>query len=446
MRLPTKALAGDAEPVAQEAAVPVFGRRNMVVAAIMLGMAFLMLIAFEARFAIQIAGISAYPHFVYQAEAFLHGRWDLSMPAQATDIVVVHGKHYIVYPPFPALLLVPFVAIFGLSTSDVLFTTVMSAFNLPLLYLLFEQLRANGWTRRIWLENIIIAIFCFMGSISFYLSLGGRMWFTAHIVCMCFTLLSLLVAFRGRYGWSAVLLGCAFFSRSTVALGFPLLYYLAAQDNGRADFLQRFVASVRARKIDWSVVPWRRLVPPLAVTCAVVALFLARNQIVFGSPFESGYNILLHQRYPTVTSGPFNLSYIPSNIVANFLTFPQVTFTGPFDRHPMIDLIRDGNGMSPFVTTPLFLLLFAHNRHFSTLRAALWMTLGLIVLAILAFHAAGWYEFGSRYLVDAYPYAFVLLALNEVRVDWRFALLGFFGIAINALGAAEFWTGHVFKL
>jgi hypothetical protein len=79
-----------------------------------------------------------------------------------------------------------------------------------------------------------------------------------------------------------------------------------------------------------------------------------------------------------------------------------------------------------------------------------------MVLAILPFHEAGWFQFGARYLFDGYPYAFLLLMLNEMpiargqgkgrRVDWRILALGLLGICINIMGAIEVWTGHMYRL
>jgi hypothetical protein len=182
----------------------------------------------------------------------------------------------------------------------------------------------------------------------------------------------------------------------------------------------------------------------------MLGLFMARNAYVFGSPLDSGYDVLLQQHYPVVTNGPFCVCYVPSNIVANFFTFPLITFSGPFggafDRHPVFDMLNHGDAISVFVTTPLFLLLFWRNRKFSLTRVALWVTIGLVVLAVLLFHAAGWYQFGARYLFDGYAYAFLLLALSDARVDWRFVALGVLGVGINLLGAHQFWTGMMFRL
>ncbi len=436
-----------AEAHRADVAAPAFGRRNLITAVALYLVALGGMVLLDHALNQSVRSVSNGPDFIYQAEAFLHGRWNIVAPPRVPDVVLLDGKQYIVYPPFPALLMVPLVAIWGLKTSDVLFTLVISAANLPLLYLLLEQLRANGLTRRSWVEHAIISVCLFFGSISLVLSLHGGMWFTAQIVCMACTLLSLLLAFRHQFAWSAVLLGCAFFSRGTLALGFPVLFYLAWQDAGKEHLLERFVGSLARRKPDWAAVPWRRLTPIALIAAVTVALFAVRNVINFGSPFESGYDILVQQHYPAVRDGVFNVKYIPANIVANFFTFPHVAFQGPFDRHPVIDML-DGNGVgiSVFFTTPLFLLLFWRNRRLSWLRVALWATVGLFVVAVLLFHAAGWYQFGARYLFDGYPYAFLLLALNETRIDWRFVALGLLGIGINLLGAHQFWTYHIIHI
>lgn len=422
------------------------GRRNALIAAVLFVVALLSLWVCEVGFGINPFGVSNAPYFVYQADSFLHGRWDLNLAATLTDIVVIHGKHYIVYPPMPAIVLMPVVAIVGLHTSDILFTTVCSALNLSLLYALLEQVRKNGFTRRVWLENVSISLLLWLGSISLWMSLDGEMWFTAHILCMTFTLLALLAAFRRHHALAAALLGAAFFCRATEIFGYLFLFYLAWQNARTEPLLERFAVSLWRRTPDWAAIPWRRLAPPIAVMAVVLLLFILRNTFLFGSPLDSGYTALISQRYPEVTTGPFNLSYVPSNIVANFFSFPQVIFNGAFDRHPVFNMDNNGTAVSVFVTTPLFLFLFWRNQRFSATRAALWVTIALMVVVILLFHAAGWYQFGARYLFDAYPFAFLLLALTDARVDWRFAALGYLGVLINILGAVQFWMGTMPRL
>jgi hypothetical protein len=424
---------------ASSASAPVFSRRNLAMAAMLFSVALLALIAFQLVLGIMPFGISRAPHYIYQAESFLRGRWDITPPGPLHDAIKLHGKVYVVYLPFPALVMLPFVAMFGSHTSDIFITTVISALNLPLLYLLFEQARVNGLAARSPRENLIISLLLYFGSINLYLSLGGEVWLTAQIICMACALASLLLALRRCYGWSAVLLGCAFFTRAPMALGFPPLLYLAWQDAGHDPALDRFVQSLWHRKPDWRDIPWRRLGPPAVIGVSLVGLYLLRNALVFGSPLESGFGIQTRQDYPYITHGLFSIAYVPRNLIVEFLTFPHITFAYPFALRPQLDLIGNGIGMSVFATTPLFLFLFARNSRFSGLRLALQIAVALIVIETLLFSGTGWYQFGARYLFDAYPFAFLLLAISERRVDWRFVALGMFALVINVAGASQFW-------
>jgi hypothetical protein len=110
-------------------------------------------------------------------------------------------------------------------------------------------------------------------------------------------------------------------------------------------------------------------------------------------------------------------------------------------------MLNGGVAVSVWVTTPLFLgLVFWHNHKVDALRVALWATVALLVAALLPYHQAGWLQFGARYLFDAYPYAYLLLVLNDERFGWRWAVLGLVGMMVNVLGAYQFWTSHVLHL
>src|SRR5690242_18514863 len=56
-------------------------------------------------------------HFALLAEAWLHGRLDLGGPPPAytgnNDFAVFEGKTFVSFPPFPAVLLLPFVKLAG---------------------------------------------------------------------------------------------------------------------------------------------------------------------------------------------------------------------------------------------------------------------------------------------------------------------------------------------
>src|ERR1017187_9769497 len=65
----------------------------------------------------RIATHTQFNHYAHLANAWLHGRQDLPNGppgyAQGNDFAQFNGKTYISFPPFPALLMLPFVAIAG---------------------------------------------------------------------------------------------------------------------------------------------------------------------------------------------------------------------------------------------------------------------------------------------------------------------------------------------
>src|SRR3954453_6713722 len=87
-----------------------------------------------------------YNHFVWQADAFLHGRFAISYPVvdgQYTngyfqDVMQLPGTPgspsyaLLPFPPLPAILLTPFVALFGLATQSQIVGVVLGAINVGL--------------------------------------------------------------------------------------------------------------------------------------------------------------------------------------------------------------------------------------------------------------------------------------------------------------------------
>ena len=74
------------------------------------------------------------PDYVYLADALLHGRLDLAQPPSSYDLLVVDGRAYVAGSPMPAILLLPFVAVFGVGVSDILFGIVVGALNTALVH------------------------------------------------------------------------------------------------------------------------------------------------------------------------------------------------------------------------------------------------------------------------------------------------------------------------
>jgi len=56
---------------------------------------------------------SPYDNYVLLAQAFLHGQTAITWPGAWIDALPFGGRYYIIEGPFPAVLLVAWVAVFG---------------------------------------------------------------------------------------------------------------------------------------------------------------------------------------------------------------------------------------------------------------------------------------------------------------------------------------------
>ena len=57
--------------------------------------------------------------FFYLADAFLHGRTYLLFQPGPFDVIIVDGRFYVPFAPFPAIALMPLVAVLGAVTADI---------------------------------------------------------------------------------------------------------------------------------------------------------------------------------------------------------------------------------------------------------------------------------------------------------------------------------------
>ena len=99
---------------------------------------------------------TSFNHFALMAEAWLHGRLDLGGPppdyTQGNDFAVLgepggaEQTYYVSFPPFPAVVLVPFVAIAGSAEKvpDGLVFILLAGVGPAVLFLALERLRDLG--------------------------------------------------------------------------------------------------------------------------------------------------------------------------------------------------------------------------------------------------------------------------------------------------------------
>ena len=119
----------------------------------------LALLLYAASAGVTLFNQSNTPQYVDLANAFLHGRIDLSpAPVNTYDLIYYQGHWYVPEAILPAILLLPFVALGGPGVSDILFGVLVGAVNVVLIYDLLGYLDLkNHPASRKWLTLLFAA-------------------------------------------------------------------------------------------------------------------------------------------------------------------------------------------------------------------------------------------------------------------------------------------------
>jgi hypothetical protein len=428
-----------------------------------------------------------YDHFVWQAEAFLDGQTAIRYPvgpdgalrgnAYFQDILPIGdpgdtgaSRGLIPFPPLPAILLVPFVAVWGLATDQQLIASILGALSLGLAWWMLGLLRVRQSIR------LVTTIFFGFGTVFWYASQLGTTWFFAHVVAVSLLLLAVGLALRhdpesieeepvptgagriardwigelrrpwrlidGRQFVVGFLFGLAGTARLTVLFGAP--FFVLVGSGGS--------------------LPRRAVSAGLGAALPVGALLLY-NLASTGHLFHPAYEYLyqLEARfYPQLGYNPAwsieDPRYILQNLGIMLFAAPSLlpdmiptalgahtplctdpgAVRGLFDPDCPLALPSD-IGMSIFLTSPAFLLaipaLRLHGR--SRLVTGAVLAVALIAVANLMHFSQGWVQFGYRFSNDFIVFMLLLVAIGLARrggVGILALILVAASVAINAWG------------
>ena len=114
-------------------------------------------------------GATPYDYFAPLAEAFIDGRlYLLEKPSWLNELLTVDGKYYVIYPPIPAILLIPQAVIFGPGVNQTLASVFWGSLSVSVVYFLMRRI-SNNVRVQIWMT----LLFGF-GTIHWYLASIGK--------------------------------------------------------------------------------------------------------------------------------------------------------------------------------------------------------------------------------------------------------------------------------
>lgn len=363
-------------------------------------------------------------YFTRLADAFLHGRIYLTeAPSWLNELIPKDGVWYVAYPPMPALLLVPFVAIYGPGFDQQVASCLFGGIAVGLAWRALGRFALTGRVR------LGLTVVFGFGTVLWYVAEVGSTWYISHVVAVMFSMAALVLLLEKRWPFLVgVLLGCAAISRLPVGLTAP--FFLATMVG------LGWPPRLPARGERGGAI---RVAVAFLVGIAIpTAGYLLYNLARWGTIVDQGYvlipGVLEDPIY--VKHGILALEYIPRHIFAIFLRSWNYVDDPPF-------LQPSWWGLSLFLTTPLFLWL--GKARLRDPRVA-WATIGtaLALVPIVTHGNVGLTQFGYRFSLDVQPLLLVILATVFERGMSRWAwVASAAAVAICAYGIWAISIGFV---
>jgi len=413
-----------------------------------------------------------YDHFVWQAAAFLEGQAAIRYPVEG--VVGVSGNSYfqdvlpiattdgvprglLPFPPLPAVLLVPFVAVGGLATDDQTIFTIAAALDVAICWWMLGRLAVRPAVR------LGSTIFLAFGTVFWYTAQVTTTWYQAHIVALGLAMLAVGIAVgadpsaadddadhwqgepagRGKPRDPVDLRRILGVDRRQFVAG--LLFGLACTARLTVVFAAPFFALVGPGG-DWRRRSWSA---GLGAAIPVLAL-IAYNVATTGHVLHPAYDYLYALEangYPSLGYHPAwaveDPRYIPQSLGVALFGLPDMlpralpdslaldptlvctepgAVRGLFDVACPLAVPRD-TGMSVLLTSPGYLLAAPVLRLYGRSRLVTGALIAILAVSVvnLMHFSQGWVQFGYRFSDDVAPFALLLVVLGADRLARRHA-------------------------
>lgn len=348
-----------------------------------------------------------YNQFVRLVDAFFHGRLYLIDAPSWLELARYGEKGYVINPPAPTLFLIPWVAIWGLSTNQVIVSMLVGAVAVGFFWVAATQL---GWSLRF---RVAMTVLVALGTNFWWVTTTGSVWMLAHVSAVFFLMAALVETTSKNRPWLvALLVGLAGLSRLPVFLTFPFFAYT----------------------VIWKVDTRRAIIRRLAIFAGVLAVMGGLYLLYTYGEYHTlslGYERGQFVNEPWFSHGLFSISYIPRQLNAILFQGPVFSDSYPFFKPSWV-------GMGLFFTTPALLYMFN-----ATLKDKLALAaLGGIILTIipsLTYGVTGFLQFGYRFSLDILPFMIILVASGmRYRLNWLKIAVIVLSVGINLWGTLAF--------
>lgn len=360
--------------------------------------------------------------YTYQAEAFLDGDFAIQEKPNKLpgETIEYHGHIYSPFPPFPAVLLTPFVAIFGrqeLKTYWITFAmAVLTSFTLYRILLKLELDRTTiNWS----LTGFVL------GTGYWQIFRGSEwVWPFAQLTAALFMFLAIYESTHKGRGWLAgLLLGAAFLSRQLSIIAGIFILALLWKNGGERRRTANMAGFITALGFS-------------------IALYLGFNYYRFET-FGSGYELMNYALFGGPGNflgervsqyGVFSPAYFLFNAYHMFIQGFHIDFSGA-TMLEYAGLSRFGTSL--LAASPFVIAAFRAKGEKLFIWSA-WLSAGMILVTALFYHNNGYIQYNTqRFSLDFLPVLILLIALgfenssDDLRAYWKGMIV--YSILLNVI-------------
>lgn len=330
------------------------------------------------------------------AQGFTHGHLYFLEPigGEGQDPVFFQGHIYWSEGPFPAVLLMPFVALYSSLHRFFYQGFLKWALMIGIIYFIYKIARKLEYGKE---DSLVFMLAFVLGSVFIGVASVSSGWLYAQVVSVFLLFWALYEYYYRRRWWLiGIICGLVFLTRATAA---PIIIFFALE----AWFTVKH--SERRMQVELLTLPF----------LAALLLQGLYNAARFHSPLNGGYEYQLLGPAPAASRalGVFSIAHIPSNLYALIFAAPDTVLRTPGTwtlKYPYI--ASNENGLSIFITSPYFLYLLSQKwSAFDRTARNLLIAAAFSCLGVLCFYGLGRDQLGVRYSLDFLPELFVVLMI-----------------------------------
>ena len=324
------------------------------------------------------------------------------------------GKYYVIFPPLPAVIIMPVVAIFGDSTNQSIISMIVASVSVAISFFVFESILDDN--RKVYWMTALYAF----GSMLWYHAVVGSGWYFAQVCASPFIWLAVYFTLKKKnLFFIGSFIGLAYLCRFPAILSFPFFLYLSSNQ------------WLKVKKVDYT-----KLLSFFGSMAFFVAISLVYNWVRYHHLGHYGYTLLELRPYNInneYSYGSYSINYVTRNFKAMLDSFPKISNSFPY-------LIPNMTSMALWFVFPAILLMIKTPFR-NKLAIASLLAIICVLPSTLLHGGVGSSQFGYRYALDIMPFLLILIALSIKKefLLWQKTLI-ILSIIVNFWGIwFNFW-------